>query len=194
MGAGVGAVGVYEAGAGVVAGHGVGRGSAMDGGSEGVASRRGVAAAGILGRAEVAFVGLAGRFGVPALRITLALTFLWFGVLKITNDTPVGGFVASTVDWIPGVSGSWFVPFLGVVEVLLGAALLVGRGLRIVLPLLFAHLAGTFLALVTQPEVAFQGGNPVMLTTEGEFVVKNLILLSAVLVLYGLQRARVARS
>jgi putative oxidoreductase len=144
----------------------------------------------MLGRAEHALTALASRYGAPALRVTLALTFLWFGALKITNDTPVGAFVADTVSWIPGVSGSWFVPFLGVVEVLLGTALLVGRGLRIVLPLLFAHLAGTFLALATQPEVTFQGGNPAMLTTEGEFVVKNLILLSAVLVLYGLQRAR----
>lgn len=143
-------------------------------------------------RVEAAFAGLARRIGLPALRITLAMTFLWFGALKITNDTPVGDFVANTVNWIPGVSGSWFVPFLGVVEVLLGAALLFGRGLRVVLPLLFAHLAGTFLALVTQPDVTFQGGNPLMLTTEGEFVIKNLILLSAVFVLYGFQRARSA--
>jgi uncharacterized membrane protein YkgB len=147
-------------------------------------------AASKLTRAENALANLAGRIGVPALRITLALTFLWFGALKITNDTPVGDFVASTVDWIPGVSGAWFVPFLGAVEVLLGAALLFGKGLRVVLPLLFAHLTGTFLALVTQPDVTFQNGNPVMLTTEGEFVIKNLILLSAVLVIYGLQRAR----
>jgi len=48
---------------------------------------------------------------------------------------------------------------------------------------------GTFLALVTQPDVTFQDGNPVMLTTEGEFVIKNLILLSAVLVLYGRRKA-----
>jgi putative oxidoreductase len=134
---------------------------------------------------EHKLVAFAHRFGRPALRVTLAITFLWFGALKITNDTPVGDFVARTVDWIPGVDGAWFVPFLGVVEVALGLALLFGRGLRVVLPLLFAHLAGTFLALVTQPEVTFQDGNPVLLTTEGEFVVKNLILLSAVLVLYG---------
>jgi putative oxidoreductase len=129
------------------------------------------------------------RFGPPALRVTLAITFLWFGALKITNDTPVGDFVARTVDWIPGVNGSWFVPFLGVVEVLLGLALLFNRGLRVVLPLLFAHLVGTFLALVTQPDVTFQDGNPMMLTTEGEFVIKNLILLSAILVLYGRHRS-----
>lgn len=143
-------------------------------------------------RAEAALVGLAGRIGLSALRVTLAITFLWFGALKITNDTPVAEFVANTVNWIPGVSGSWFVPLLGVVEVLLGVALLVGKGLRVVLPLLFAHLTGTFLAIFTQPEVTFQGGNPVMLTTEGEFVIKNLILLSAVVVLYGLPGRRKA--
>lgn len=134
---------------------------------------------------EYALATFAHRFGLPALRVTLAITFLWFGALKITNTTPVGDFVAGTVDWIPGVDGAWFVPFLGVVEVLLGLALLLNRGQRAVLPLLFAHLVGTFLALVTQPDVTFQGGNPLMLTTEGEFVIKNLILLSAVLVLYG---------
>jgi putative oxidoreductase len=143
-----------------------------------------------LARTEHALITFAGRIGVPALRLTLAITFLWFGALKITNDTPVADFVAGTVSWIPGVDGSWFVPLLGVVEVLLGAALLVNRGTRFVLPLLFVHLTSTFLAVVTQPEVTFQGGNPLMLTTEGEFVVKNFILLSAVLVLYGIQRRR----
>jgi putative oxidoreductase len=141
-------------------------------------------------RTEHALIAFAGRIGVPALRLTLAITFLWFGALKITNDTPVADFVAGTVSWIPGVDGSWFVPLLGVIEVLLGAALLINRGTRLVLPLLFAHLTSTFLAVITQPEVTFQGGNPLMLTTEGEFVVKNCILLSAVLVLYGIQRRR----
>lgn len=142
----------------------------------------------VITRTETALIDLAGRFGRPALRLTLALTFLWFGALKITNDTPVAEFVDNTVNWIPLLDGAWFVPFLGVVEVLLGAALLFGRGLRIVLPLLFAHLTSTFLALVTQPEVTFQDSNVLMLTTEGEFVVKNLILLSAILVLYGTRR------
>lgn len=144
-------------------------------------------------RTEAALTALAGRIGLPALRVSLAVTFLWFGALKITNDTPVADFVANTVNWIPGVEGAWFVPFLGVVEVMLGAALLLDRGLRVVLPLIFAHLAGTFLALVTQPAVTFQDGNVLMLTTEGEFVIKNLVLLSAIVVLYGARGRRAAR-
>lgn len=142
----------------------------------------------LIARTETALIDLAARIGRPALRLTLAVTFLWFGALKITNDTPVAEFVDNTVNWIPLLDGGWFVPFLGVVEVFLGAALLFGRGLRVVLPLLFAHLCGTFLALLTQPEVTFQDSNVLMLTTEGEFVIKNLILLSAVLVLYGAHR------
>jgi len=142
----------------------------------------------IIVRIENAFTTLATRIGHPALRLTLGLTFLWFGALKITNDTPVAEFVDNTVNWIPLLDGGWFVPFLGVVEVLLGAALVVNRGMRVVLPLLFAHLCGTFLALLTQPEVTFKDSNVLMLTTEGEFVIKNLILLSAVVVLYGLRR------
>lgn len=139
----------------------------------------------LISRTETALIDFAARVGKPALRVTLALTFLWFGALKITNDTPVAEFVDNTVNWIPLLDGSWFVPFLGVVEVLLGAALLLARGLRVVLPILFAHLTGTFLALITQPAVTFQDSNVLMLTTEGEFVIKNLILLSAVLLLYG---------
>jgi putative oxidoreductase len=84
-----------------------------------------------------------------------------------------------TVYW---VDASWSVPFLGVVEVLIGSGLLIGRGLRLVLPLFATLMLGTFLVLLVRPEIAFQDGNPLLLTTEGEFVVKNLVLLSAGLV------------
>jgi hypothetical protein len=42
-----------------------------------------------------------------------------------------------------------------------------------------AQLLGTFLVLLVQPEVAFQDGNPLLLTVEGEFVIKNLVLITA---------------
>ena len=54
-----------------------------------------------------------------------------------------------------------------------------------------AHLAGTFLALLTQPEVTFQGGNLTLLTTEGEFVIKNLVLIGAALTVAGHSRRQV---
>jgi uncharacterized membrane protein YkgB len=119
---------------------------------------------------------LLGRASPMLLRISLGIVFVWFGALKVAGVSAVGGLVAATV---PFVDAAWFVPALGVVEILTGVAFAVGRLLRVVLPLFVAHMAGTFLVLLVLPDVAFQGGNPLMLTAVGEFVVKNLVLLSA---------------
>lgn len=113
------------------------------------------------------------------LRATMGLIFIWFGLLKFTDDGPVGDLVANTVPWF---DRHWFVPALGAVEVALGLALLLGRLLGAVVVILVGHMTGTFLVFVMQPEVAFQHGNPFMLTTEGEFVAKNIVLIAAALV------------
>jgi uncharacterized membrane protein YkgB len=44
-----------------------------------------------------------------------------------------------------------------------------------------AHPIGTFVVLVRQPGVAVQDGNPLVLTVEGKFVVKNLVLVAGAL-------------
>ena len=123
---------------------------------------------------------LLARIGVPLLRISLGVVFLWFGLLKIFDMSPVSGLVANTIYWFdPDV----VVPALGVFEVFVGACLVAGRLMRIALPLLVLQMAGTFMVLVLLPDVAFRDGNPFLLTVEGEFVVKNLVLLSSALVI-----------
>lgn len=114
------------------------------------------------------------------MRGALGLVFIWFGALKITNVTPVAELVANTIAFVP-IPASVLVPALGAFEVLAGLALIIGRWLRPVLAAMVAHLTGTFLVLVTQPAVAFQDGNPLLLTTEGEFVVKNVVLIAGTL-------------
>jgi len=116
----------------------------------------------------------------PALRISVGVVFVWFGALKIFDVTPVTELVANTVYWF---DPAWVVPTLGVVEVAVGLGLLFKVALRSVLALFFLQMLGTFLVFIVQPEVAFVDGNPLLLTTEGEFVVKNLVLLSAGLVI-----------
>jgi hypothetical protein len=56
---------------------------------------------------------------------------------------------------------------------------LVGRWLTVVLAAVALHLSGTFLVLLVRPDVAFVDGNPLLLSVEGEYVVKNLVLLAA---------------
>lgn len=97
--------------------------------------------------------------------------------------------MASTLPWL---DPAWLVPALGAYEVLLGALLLWGRLPRVTLALFWAQMAGTFLVLVVRPDVAFQGGNPFLLTVEGEFVVKNVVLAAAGVAIGGSLRRRAA--
>jgi uncharacterized membrane protein YphA (DoxX/SURF4 family) len=123
-----------------------------------------------------------------ALRLSLGLIFLWFGVLKLAGDSPVTMLVSATLPW---GDPDMVVRVLGVVEVGLGLGLLVGRAQRLLLVVLALHLAGTFLTFVMAPDLTMQGGNPFMLTADGEFVLKNLVLISAALLL-ACQRPEVA--
>jgi len=116
------------------------------------------------------------RWGVPSLRVSLAIVFIWFGALKILGVSPVVDLVASTVYW---VDPDWFVPALGVVEVLVGLGLLFNRFIRAVLLVLALQMVGTFLVFFLLPDIAYQDGNPLKLTVEGEFILKNLVLLAA---------------
>jgi uncharacterized membrane protein YkgB len=122
------------------------------------------------------------RYGPVALRMSLALVFVWFGALKLTGDTPVEGLIGAT---LPFLSTDLTLPALGLVEVLIGLAVAAGKAPRMVLVVLAGHLAGTFLSFVTAPEFMFDDGNPLLLTADGEFVLKNLVLISAALVLIG---------
>jgi putative oxidoreductase len=149
--------------------------------------------AGLRSRVDGVLIGISagcGRCGPTALRLSLALVFVWFGALKVTGDTPVEGLIGAT---LPFLSSDVTVPVLGLVEIAIGLAVAVGRALRVVLLVLAGHLAGTFLTFVTAPGLMVTDGNPLLLTAEGEFVLKNLVLICAALVLVG-REARGSRT
>ncbi|MDJ0497790.1 MAG: hypothetical protein QNJ89_08175 [Acidimicrobiia bacterium] len=116
------------------------------------------------------------RWSIPALRVSLGLVFVWFGALKVFDVTPVADLVGRTVYWF---DPDWVVPVLGAFEIVVGVGLLFKIALRAILAIFAAQMLGTFLVLVLLPEVSFENGNPLLLTVEGEFVIKNLVLLSA---------------
>jgi putative oxidoreductase len=122
------------------------------------------------------------RYAPIALRMSLAVVFVWFGALKIVGMSPVHDLLAAT---LPFIDPNILVPGLGVVEVVLGLAVASGVFRRVTLLVLSGHLVGTFLTFVMATSLMFQHGNPLTLTSDGEFVVKNLILISAALLLIG---------
>jgi uncharacterized membrane protein YkgB len=128
-----------------------------------------------LDRADERAIQVMTTHGLGLLRISLGVVFIWFGLLKAIGVTPVANLVTAVISWVPSTLS---VPLVGVFEVVLGFGLVVGYGLRFTLLLLWLHLAGTFLLLVVRPDLAFQNGNPLFLTADGEFVIKNLVLIS----------------
>ncbi len=141
----------------------------------------------LLDRIDARTVSWLARWSVVLLRLSLGLVFVWFGALKIFDVTPVTDLVGRTVYW---VDPDWFVPVLGVAEVAIGLGLMFGVALRPILALFAGQMIGTFLVFVVLPDVAFQNGNVFKLTVEGEFVLKNLVLLAAGLVVGSTVRPR----
>ncbi len=131
-------------------------------------------------------VGLLRRWSIPALRLTLGLVFVWFGVLKLFGASPVAELLKNTYTFLP------LQPFaitLGALEVLIGVGLILKRAMRCTLCLLCAHLTGTFIALWLAPALFFHQGNLLWLTADGEFVIKNMVLIAAALVIGGYEIA-----
>jgi len=130
----------------------------------------------MLAAGDRAAVGLMERHAVTALRLALAIVFIWFGVLKVLDHSPVKDIVEQTVFFLPG-DPVFFA--LGALEIAIGVGLLVPVAPRLTILLFIGQMCGTFLTLVVLPERSFQGGNPLLLDVLGEFVVKNLVLIAA---------------
>ena len=122
------------------------------------------------------------RRSVTALRVALGLVFFWFGVLKLLDTSPVIEILKHTYSFLPLKP---FAAALGAWEIAVGVGLLAGRALRLTLALMWLHMAGTFAALLLAPALFFHHGNPLWLTVEGEFVIKNMVLVAAGLVIAG---------
>jgi putative oxidoreductase len=118
------------------------------------------------------------RRAVPLLlRGSLGITFVWFGGLKLAGQPTLPASLIAAIT--PFVDPDLSVPLVGAFEVALGVGLLLGRRMPVFLAAAALQLSGTFLVLVLRPDVAFVDGNPLRLSVEGEYVVKNLVLLAA---------------
>jgi len=119
-----------------------------------------------------------GRF---YLRISLAVIFIWFGALKLFGLSPAEDLIAKTITWMPS---DIFIPILGWWEIIIGICLLFKPLLRFAIFLLFMQMSGTILPLILLPEVCYTQF-PFGLTLEGQYIIKNLIIISAALVIGG---------
>ena len=126
------------------------------------------------------------RWGPPAMRVSLAVIFVWFGILKPLGLSPAADLVRATVAGLPPFTPDRWLAILGWWEVAIGLLFLGRRTARIAIALLVLQMAGAFLPLFLLPAVTFQPGRiPYAPTLEGQYIVKNLLVIAAALVLGG---------
>jgi hypothetical protein len=120
-------------------------------------------------RFDTLLIGFSAKLGVPFLRFSIGIVFI----------SPAYDLVAATVYWLkPEI----IVPMLGVWEVAIGVCFLIPPLTRLGIFLLALQMPGTFLPLVLLPKVCFTVF-PFGLTLEGQYIVKNLVIIGAALVI-----------
>jgi uncharacterized membrane protein YkgB len=125
------------------------------------------------------------RYGLLIMRIGLGIVFFWFGALKLVPGlSPAEELVRNTTYF---VNPDWFIPVLALWEMAIGLGLMLGKFMRLTLLLLFLQMPGTALPLVVLPEAVWTQF-PYGLTMEGQYIIKNLVLIGAGLVLGGTVR------
>ena len=126
------------------------------------------------------------NIGEPAARISLFVIFFWFGILKPLGLSPAEPLVLKTVDWMPLLSAGQWLVVIGWWEVAIGVFFLFRKTTRVAIGLLFLQMSGTFMPLFILPEITFQeNGIPFLPTLEGQYIIKNIIIISAALVIGG---------
>jgi uncharacterized membrane protein YkgB len=119
--------------------------------------------------------------GIRFLRYSIALIFIWFGALKFfPGVSPAEALATDTIalltfDLIPKTVT---LPLLAGFEVLIGLLILTDRFLRLTILLLLVQMVGTMSPIVLFPDLVFNSF-PFVLTIEGQYIFKNLIVISA---------------
>jgi uncharacterized membrane protein YkgB len=124
------------------------------------------------------------RNGILLARIALGIVFLWFGVLKfVPGLSPAEDLAGRTIERLTfgRIDPHTGLMILAAWECIIGIGLLTGRALRITLLLLFVQMLGTMTPLFMFPDetwIAF----PIAPTLEGQYIIKNVVLVSAAIV------------
>jgi uncharacterized membrane protein YphA (DoxX/SURF4 family) len=128
---------------------------------------------------EATGVELAAQHGLTILRICMGIVFVWFGALKLfPGVSPAEPLIRESISFLPM---DLFLPFLAIWEMAIGVGFLTGKFMRVTLVLLFLQMGGAMSPLVLRPDLMW-ANFPHTWTLEGQYVFKDIILISVGLV------------
>ena len=139
----------------------------------------------LFNQADTAITEWMARYGVLILRVSLGVVFLWFGFIKFFPGlSPAESLATDTIELLTFgiIKANVSLPVLAAWETLIGLGLITGKYMRVTLLLLFGQMLGTVTPLFLFPEASFNVF-PISPTLEGQYIIKNLVLVSAGLVI-----------
>lgn len=136
-------------------------------------------------RIDIQVTSTMARLGLLLLRVSLGIVFFWFGVLKFfPGMSPAQDLATRTIGILTfgAVPPETSIFVLATWECVVGLGLIFGLFMRATLLLLVLQMIGTMTPLVFFPQEVFSRV-PYAPTMEGQYIIKNIVLVSAGLVL-----------
>lgn len=122
------------------------------------------------------------RYGLRLLSISMGLVFVWFGALKLAGMSPAEPLIRATLNFLPHMLVDPLILLLAIWEVAIGIGFLSGKAKLVVLIMLLLQMAGAMSPLILAPGRLWETF-PFVWTLEGQYVFKDIILISAGLVI-----------
>lgn len=120
------------------------------------------------------------KHAIAFIRISIGIIFFWFGFLKFFSGiSPAEDLAIKTIQTISFnlIPDNIIIYSLAAVESIIGIGLIFKLFLREILLLLFLQMLGTLTPLILFPDECFTR-IPYALTIEGQYIVKNLVIIS----------------
>lgn len=115
------------------------------------------------------------------LRVSIGIVFVWFGALKLVPGlSPAEPLIRSAMSFVPLMD--YFLLFVAALEIVIGLGFITGKFMRVTVILLLMQMAGAMSPVILSPDRIWNVF-PHVLTLEGQYVIKDIILISAGLVI-----------
>lgn len=125
------------------------------------------------------------------LRMSIGIIYCWFGALKFFPDLgPAEELAKTTISILTHgmVSGALAYLLLAIIEFSIGVFLIVNLFSRTTIFLALAHMGGTFMPLLLMQDAAF-GESPLSLTLSGQYIIKNIVIVSALISIFPIKKS-----
>ncbi|NND77404.1 MAG: doxx family protein [Flavobacteriales bacterium] len=129
---------------------------------------------------------------VKILMFSFGVVYLWFGILKFfPGISPAEVLAGETIRMLTFniIGATLGVKLLALLETVIGLACIVGFAPKFTIRLIIAHMICTFAPLFLMPDAVF-GPEIFQLTLVGQYILKNLVFVSALLVVYNIVSKR----